>query len=86
MAKKNDFDLEARITLLRNDNHKGGASRARFQFYFDLKEKGVPFTVGDYVDRCVQAGTAAGKALADIRWDLDRNFIRVEGYEPMPLN
>lgn len=86
MAK--NIDSKEIITLLRDDNPKRGKSRVRFQFYFDLMKKGVPFTVGDYVDMCVQAGTPKGKALDDIRWDTapSRNFIRLEGYEPMSLN
>ena len=80
------FDRELKINLLIGYNPKRGASERRFQFYFDLKERGVPFTVGDYVDRCCQAGISAGKAQGDLRWDRDHNFIRVEEYEQIPFN
>lgn len=54
---------DAKITLLRKDNPKRGASADRYKLY----KSGM--TVDDYVK--------AGGFRADIAWDMEREFIKV---------
>jgi len=62
------------IRLLRPINPKTGKSALRYGCYQDA------MTVDDYESTvAVQLGrTEAGKCRADIRWDLERGFIRLE--------
>jgi hypothetical protein len=53
------------ITVLRKDNPKSGKSKDRYQHY----KTGM--TVEQY---CALAGP---KGMADIRWDLERQFIKL---------
>lgn len=54
------------------DNPKRGKGAARFALYV------VGQTVDQYIAACVAAGYPSTLARADVRWDLDHEFITVQ--------
>ncbi|MXQ08034.1 hypothetical protein GQ651_09280 [Alphaproteobacteria bacterium GH1-50] len=52
-------------------NPKRGKSIGRFDQYRD------GMTVDQYIDACGRLGYPPSKARADIKWDLERNFIEL---------
>lgn len=65
-------DVRQVIHLLVKENPKRGNSRVRYGYYRD----GMP--VEDYVARCVKAGNSSSAARADLRWDVEREFIAIK--------
>lgn len=60
------------IHLLVKENPKRGASRDRYALYRD------GMSVDQYIDRVVKAGVSSSAARADLRWDVEREFIAIK--------
>lgn len=60
------YNTDFKIVRLVAGNPKRGASRARFDLYFDQAVK----TVGDFLAR--------GGLRADLQWDIERGFIALD--------
>jgi hypothetical protein len=62
---KNDISDDVFIRLIQTKNPKKGKSASRYEFYSDN------MTVGEYVEKVGDRRLA----IADLRWDKERNYI-----------
>ena len=73
-TRKSRYSDREVIRLVRRSNPKTGMSAKRFDCYRD------GMTVAEYRAEVARrlGRSEAGKCRADLRWDMDRNFIRIE--------